>query len=76
MEFGCNKNLLQANLLFEYLEGLSGGPSEIDSTITKKTSVVFLGDTFGKPEGERSKFDFAGVARDIDQRLDQLSVFM
>ncbi|CAL8109183.1 unnamed protein product [Orchesella dallaii] len=80
LEVGNDENsLLRMDMLFDYLEGLSGCPSEVEGGLKKRSKVFFVGDTFSPLKIE----DNAEVARNrteialkLDGLLDQISQTM
>lgn len=78
MEFGrdCHTSNLQIDLLFDYLEGLAGCPSELEDHLKRRSKVFFVGNTFlefvsGEGKDRKTRTD---VAQKLDEALDQLSV--
>jgi len=48
------KHLAYLDLLFDYLQGLSGCPDEHEENLKTKTRVFILGDSFGSLDSETS----------------------
>ncbi|ODN00967.1 DNA polymerase delta small subunit [Orchesella cincta] len=70
---------LRIDMLFDYLEGLSGCPSEVEGTLKKRSKVFFVGDTFAKSktgDDSKSESNRTEIALKLDGLLDQISQTM
>jgi len=71
MELGSGKGA-QADLFFDYLEGLSGCPTELENNIKRRSTVFFVGDTFGIGMG-KDQSNLASITAKVDEKLDHVS---
>lgn len=78
LEFGRDDHnaILQIDILFDYLEGLGGCPSELQDQLKQRNKVFFVGNTFVTyvtGDGKVKKFR-TDIAQKLDEALHQLSV--